>query len=291
MNPTYDKKDRVYLQHQLVFVRQKRNMETNAKIVNEVEEVSLDLKVVFGHSCETKDNLCSSSSFPVMFRCFLMISLPVCIVSCDRLCLMHLWLNLFISHFLSLQFKGILSLHFDRWSSFSVRISWQQHSNLEHSVQAVHEDCFNERYTKSVTPSVSLSLSVMLGWLSLYNVTFSRSILSSGPVGCLAVFPLSTQVLEDPSLKNSVAPLSLPKTFSRSFQTRSHRLLDILFRHDRNFVLQKKVTLNLHISLSGSNLITELFLSLGPNCWWWFKENKRTKKWWKCWSIWTSRDQ
>lgn len=66
-------------------------METNAKIVNEVEEVSLDLKVVFGHSCETKDNLCSSSSsFPVMFRCFLMISLPVCVVSCDRLCLMHL---------------------------------------------------------------------------------------------------------------------------------------------------------------------------------------------------------
>ena len=150
-------------------MRQKRNMETNAKIVNEVEEVSLDLKVVFGHSCETKDNLCSSSSsFPVMFRCFLMISLPVCVVSCDRLCLMHLWLNLFISHFLSLQFKGILSLHFDRWSSFSVRISWQQHSNLEHSVQAVHEDCFNERYTKSVTPSVSLSLS----WLCLDDLVY-----------------------------------------------------------------------------------------------------------------------
>ena len=37
-------------------------MESNAKIVNEVEEVSLDLKVVSGHSCETKDNLCSSSS-------------------------------------------------------------------------------------------------------------------------------------------------------------------------------------------------------------------------------------
>ena len=73
MNPTNDKKDRVYLQHQLVFVRQKRDMESNAKIVNEVEEVSLDLKVVSGHSCETKDDLCSSSSFPVVFRCILMM--------------------------------------------------------------------------------------------------------------------------------------------------------------------------------------------------------------------------